>query len=67
TPEAGHRVLPAMAGGSPELDAVRGIRCRVIVAFTVVAAFATVFFGVIPSPLVDFVSGAGESITSSLG
>jgi len=56
-----------MAGGSPELDAARGIRCRVIVAFTVVAAFATVFFGIIPSPLVDFVSGAGESITSSLG
>jgi len=67
TPEAGQRVLPAMAGGSPELDAARGIRCRVIVAFTIVAAFATVFFGIIPSPLVDFVSGAGESITSSLG
>ncbi|MDQ3728692.1 MAG: NADH-quinone oxidoreductase subunit N [Actinomycetota bacterium] len=67
TPEAGHRVLPAMAGGSPELDVARGIRCRVIVAFTVVAAFATVFFGIIPTPLVDFVSGAGESITSTLG
>jgi NADH-quinone oxidoreductase subunit N len=83
TPEAGQRVLPAMAGGSHEADVVRpfpadagdgslrgrigGVRCPVIIGLTVLAAGATVFFGVIPSPLVDFVAGAGESITDMLG
>ena len=38
-----------------------------IIAFTILAAFAVVFFGIIPTPLVDFVSGTGEAITSSLG
>src|SRR5688500_12545630 len=78
TPEAEHRVLPAMAGGSPEATAedfadpprvpvrIGGLRCPVIIGLTVLAAAATVFFGVIPAPLVDFVSGAGESITAGL-
>ena len=78
TPEAGHRVLPAMAGGSPEAvpadfepasdrgARIGGLRCPVIIGLTIAAAAATVFFGIIPSPLVDFVSGAGESITASL-
>ncbi|MDQ3571262.1 MAG: NADH-quinone oxidoreductase subunit N [Actinomycetota bacterium] len=71
TPESGHRVLPAMAGGSPEADAlaggVGGIRCPVIIGLTIAAAIATVFFGIVPSPLVDFVSGTGEAITAALG
>jgi NADH-quinone oxidoreductase subunit N len=67
TPEAGHRVLPAMSGGSPELDGIGGVRCRVIIGLTLLAAAASVFFGIIPAPLVDFVQGAGESITASLG
>jgi NADH-quinone oxidoreductase subunit N len=82
TPEAGQRVLPAIAGGSAAADAadfagasgvepppgsrIGGLRCPVIIGLTLVAAAATVFFGVIPAPLVDFVSGAGESITTSL-
>jgi NADH-quinone oxidoreductase subunit N len=68
TPEAGHRVLPAMAGGAATEDEgdTGGVRCRVIIAFSVIAAAASVFFGVLPSPLVDFVSGTGEAITSSL-
>ena len=44
-----------------------GVRCRVIIAFSIIAAFASVFFGIMPSPLVDFVSGTGEAIASSLG
>jgi len=67
TPEAHNRALPAMAGGSGELGGTRGIRCRFIIGFTLVAAFAVVFFGILPSPLVDFVSGTGESITASFG
>ena len=79
TPEAEHRVLPAMAGGSPEATPddfgssparvpakIGGLRCPVIIGLTVLASAATVFFGVIPAPLVDFVSGAGESITAGL-
>jgi NADH-quinone oxidoreductase subunit N len=45
---------------------IGGIRCPVIIGLTLLAAAATVFFGVIPSPLVDFVSGAGESITAGI-
>ena len=82
TPETGHRALPAMAGGSPEATAedfealgrrpgvsgrIGGIHCPVIIGLTIAAAAGTVFFGIIPSPLVDFVSGAGESITAGLG
>jgi NADH-quinone oxidoreductase subunit N len=69
TPEAGHRVLPAMAGGSEEAGRATagGVRCRVIIAFSILAAAAAVFFGVLPSPLVDFVAGTGEAIASSLG
>jgi NADH-quinone oxidoreductase subunit N len=56
--------LPAMAGGSPEADpAPSGVRCRAIIALTALAAAATVFFGVIPSPLVEWAEAAGESIS----
>lgn len=44
-----------------------GTRCRTIIALTVVAAAATVFFGVAPSPLVDWAEQAGEAIAPFLG
>ena len=67
TPETPHRVVPAIAGGSPELDGstgprLGGVRCPVIIGLTVLAAAGTVFFGFIPSPLVDFVSGVADTI-----
>jgi NADH-quinone oxidoreductase subunit N len=72
--------MPAIAGGSPEADAEEvaaatdgaprapapGTRCRTIIALTALAAAATVFFGVIPSPLVDWAANAGEAIAASL-
>ncbi len=54
--------MPAMAGGSPEADRAGGY--RVIVALAALAAAATVFFGVLPSPLVDWASAAGESLSA---
>ena len=52
--------LPAMAGGSPEAD--RTTTCRAIVVLAAIAAAATVVFGIIPSPLVDWAVRAGESL-----
>jgi NADH-quinone oxidoreductase subunit N len=68
--------VPAIAGGSPEADAAYrpppgpsghplGTRCMAILAATVLTSAATVFFGVIPSPLVDWAANAGESIASA--
>jgi NADH-quinone oxidoreductase subunit N len=57
--------MPAIAGGSQEADgAVLGNRCRVIIGLTLLATAATVFFGVIPSPLVEWAASAGEAIGS---
>ena len=56
--------LPAMAGGSPEAD--RAGRCRAIVGLALIAAAATVVFGIVPSPLVDWASAAGDSIAGLL-
>jgi NADH-quinone oxidoreductase subunit N len=72
--------MPAIAGGSHEADPdeiplasddaprrhAQGPRCRTIIALTALAAAATVFFGVIPSPLVDWAANAGEALASSL-
>jgi NADH-quinone oxidoreductase subunit N len=69
--EASTRVMPAIAGGSPEADAepapaprVTGANCKVILGLTVLAAAATVFFGVYPDPLTDFAEAAGEALGS---
>jgi NADH-quinone oxidoreductase subunit N len=63
--------MPAIAGGSQEADAaairVTGARCRVIVGLTLLAAAATLFFGIIPSPLVEWSANAGEAIGSLIG
>jgi NADH-quinone oxidoreductase subunit N len=72
--------VPAMAGGSPEADALppsaavadqagdppKGTRCLVILGSAAFAAGATVFFGVIPSPLVDWASNAGQALAPFL-
>jgi NADH-quinone oxidoreductase subunit N len=67
--EARTTPLPAIAGGSPEADAEAatarrrtGVRCRVIIACSIIAALGTVAFGVYPEPLTDFAERAGEAI-----
>jgi NADH-quinone oxidoreductase subunit N len=65
-PAADEGTLPAIAGGSPEADEPTGARCRVIIGLTVLAAAATVFFGVVPSPLVDWAGEAGAAVNSLL-
>jgi NADH-quinone oxidoreductase subunit N len=63
---------PAMAGGAPEADRAEGAarppgtRCLAIIVPAVACAAATVFFGVIPSPLVDWASHAGSAISALL-
>jgi len=63
--------VPAMAGGAPEADAVtsdapRGTRCLVVLVPTILAAAATVVFGIYPDPLVDWAANAGESLAPLL-
>jgi NADH-quinone oxidoreductase subunit N len=70
--------MPVMAGGSPEADAAaaaaptsaaappKGTRCLAILVAAALAAGATVFFGVIPSPLVDWASNAGQALAPFL-
>jgi NADH-quinone oxidoreductase subunit N len=66
SPEPG--AMPAIAGASQEFDGaappVTGARCRVILGLVLLATAATVFFGVIPSPLVDWAADAGAAIGS---
>ncbi len=58
--------MPAIAGGSQEADATtRGAHCRTIIALAVLAAAATVVFGVFPSPLVDWASEAGAALAGA--
>jgi NADH-quinone oxidoreductase subunit N len=67
--------LPALAGGSPELDHepplpfvgwpdAAGARSRgsEVVFVAVLAGAATVFLGIIPQPLFNLVSGAGRAL-----
>jgi len=61
--------VPALAGGSQEADAepaARGAHCRTIVALALVAAAATIVFGIVPSPLVDWASQAGDALFAAL-
>jgi NADH-quinone oxidoreductase subunit N len=55
---------PAIAGASPEADPVdpKAGRRVELLAPALVAAAATIFFGVIPQPLVDFAAHAGASL-----
>jgi NADH-quinone oxidoreductase subunit N len=56
--------LPAIAGASPETDAIpKGAsRCALVVGSGLICAAATVAFGVYPDPLVDWASNAAESL-----
>jgi NADH-quinone oxidoreductase subunit N len=73
TPAAG--ALPALAGGSPELDRqppmpfvgwpdAAGARPRgsEVLFVALLAGAATIFFGIIPQPLFDLVRGAGRAL-----
>ncbi|HEY5941633.1 MAG TPA: NADH-quinone oxidoreductase subunit N [Solirubrobacterales bacterium] len=55
---------PAIAGASPEADPVdpEAGRRWYLVGPAVLAAAATVFFGIIPQPLVEFASHAGTAL-----
>ncbi len=55
---------PAIAGASPEADPIDPAAGRrwYLVAPALLAAAATVFFGIIPQPLVDFAARAGASL-----
>ncbi len=55
---------PAIAGAAPEADPIdpQAGRRVYLVAPALLAAAATVFFGIIPQPLVDFASHAGASL-----
>ncbi len=62
--------MPAIAGASQEappatgLPGAPGTRCRVIVGLALLATAATVFFGIVPSPLIEWAANAGEAIGS---
>jgi hypothetical protein len=59
--------VPVIAGGSQEADLPSGARCPAIVALIAITAAATIFFGIVPSPLVDWAANAGDAIGSLLG
>jgi NADH-quinone oxidoreductase subunit N len=66
-PEAEPAGAPAIAGASPEADPVDPVdpdagRRPYLVGPAVLAAAATIFFGVIPQPLVEFAARAGASL-----
>jgi NADH-quinone oxidoreductase subunit N len=63
-PEGGTAAIPAIAGASPEADPIDpGAGRRIyLVGPALLAAAATVFFGVIPQPLVEFAEHAGASL-----
>jgi len=56
--------VPAIAGASPEADPIDPDAGRrwYLVGPALICAAATVFFGIIPQPLVDFASHAGASL-----
>jgi NADH-quinone oxidoreductase subunit N len=64
--------LPALAGGSPELDgedgedgaaeALTSGRQPEVAFVAILAGAATIFFGIVPQPLFDLVHGAGRAL-----
>jgi len=76
-PGPGAEALPALAGGSPELEPeaqgaveppwqARGERLLgaqpEVALVAIAAALATIFFGIIPQPLFELVHGAGRAL-----
>ena len=60
--------VPAIAGGSPEADPIdpRAGSRLYLAGPAVLAAAATVFFGLIPQPLVEFAEQAGAGLAPFL-
>ncbi len=66
----GGAALPALAGGSPELDEQPGASAALarrrpepeVLAVALLAGAATIFFGIVPQPLFDLVHGAGAAL-----
>jgi NADH-quinone oxidoreductase subunit N len=54
--------LPALAGGSPELDEPRTGTQLEVLFVAVLGGVGTIFFGVIPQPLFDLVHHAGSAL-----
>jgi NADH-quinone oxidoreductase subunit N len=57
--------LPALAGGSPELDVEDELRAGPqleVLAVAAIAGAATLFFGIVPQPLFDLVHGVGSGL-----
>lgn len=54
--------LPALAGGSPELDEPRPGPQLEVVFVALLATTATIFFGIVPEPLFDLVHNAGSAL-----
>jgi NADH-quinone oxidoreductase subunit N len=58
--------LPALAGGSPELDEPaahsRRLRQPEVTLVAVLAGAAILFFGIVPQPLFELVRGAGSAL-----
>jgi NADH-quinone oxidoreductase subunit N len=66
--EAPAQPMPAIAGGSPEADVIpRGAsRCGLIVGSALLCGAATIAFGVVPSPLIDWASHAAGSLATTI-
>jgi NADH-quinone oxidoreductase subunit N len=66
-PAAGQGPLPAIAGGSPELDETAASAAHArspqpeVIAVALIAGAATLFFGIVPQPLFDLVQHVGHS------
>jgi NADH-quinone oxidoreductase subunit N len=60
-----HAAVPAMAGGAPDADPIAprpSGAAPEAVAIACLAAAATVFFGIIPDPLLDVAADAGRAL-----
>jgi NADH-quinone oxidoreductase subunit N len=62
--------MPVVAGGSPEADTepdcAPGAGWWLVIATAVLCGAATVFFGVIPSPMIDWASHAAGSLATTI-
>jgi NADH-quinone oxidoreductase subunit N len=59
----GGQALPALAGGSPELDEPSGKLQPEVAFVAILAGFATLFFGIVPQPLFNLVHHAGSALS----
>jgi NADH-quinone oxidoreductase subunit N len=66
-PAAEPPAMPAIAGASPDADAVKGAsRCGLVVGGGLLCAGATVVFGIAPSPLIDWATHAAASVATTV-